>query len=205
MSQATFWNLIARKYARDPIADQTSYDTKLALTRALLRPQMRLLEVGCGTGSTALIHAPHVRQIDAIDFSHAMIAIAQGKARDQGVGNVTFRVAGLDDLPPSGDYDMVLGLSLLHLLRDPAAGLARMAAQVGSGGYVVTSTACLRDMPGLLPRIVPLIGRTGLIPRAASLTRTDLDTAHRAAGLVIVEDFQPRPDAARFLIAQKPR
>ncbi len=203
MSRATFWNMIAKKYARDPVADQPSYEKKLAMTQAVLDPQMRLLEVGCGTGTTALYHAPKVAQIDAVDFSRAMIAIAQDKAKTQGISNVDFRVAGLDDLQAGGAYDMVLGLSLLHLLDDVTAGLAAMAAQVKPGGYVVTSTVCMGDMGGLMPKVVPWIGKIGLIPRVLPVTRDALLAAHEAAGLEILEEFRPRPDASVFLIARK--
>ncbi len=204
MSRATFWNVIAKKYARDPVADVPSYEKKLAMTQALLRPEMQLLEVGCGTGTTALYHAPKVARIDAIDFSKAMIGIARDKATDQGISNVDFRVASLADLPKTPLYDMALGLSLLHLLDDPTAGLAALAGQVKPGGYVVTSTVCMGDMTGLAPKIVPWIGKLGLIPKVALVTRDQLIAAHKAAGLAVVEEFRPRPDASVFLIAQTP-
>ena len=41
---------------------------------------MEVLEFGCGTGGTAIIHAPYVKHIRAIDISGNMIAIAKGKA-----------------------------------------------------------------------------------------------------------------------------
>ena len=78
MSQdKAFWDRIARKYAQDPIADQTSYEHKLEKTRAHFTPGSRVLEYGCGTGSTAILHAPHVREIVATDLSDEMIAIAE--------------------------------------------------------------------------------------------------------------------------------
>ncbi len=204
MARATFWNMIAKKYARDPVADQPSYEKKLAMTQAHLTPEMRLLEVGCGTGTTALYHAPKVAHIDATDFSSAMIAIARGKAKDQGITNVDFRITSLGDLPEAGSYDMALALSFLHLIDDPEAGLQKLSAQVKPGGYVVSSTVCMGDMAGLLPKIVPWIGKTGLLPKVVPITRDRLLAAHRSAGLEVVEEFRPRPDASVFLITQKP-
>ncbi|SFR34631.1 Methyltransferase domain-containing protein [Yoonia tamlensis] len=204
MSRATFWNIIAKRYARNPVADQPSYETKLAMTKAILRPQMRVLEVGCGTGTTALYHAPSVAHIDAIDFSPAMIAVAQGKADAQAISNVTFRVAALANLPTNGaTYDVALALSLLHLLDDPAAGLREIADRVKPEGYVVTSTACLGDTGGFMVRILPWIGKTGLLPKVVPLTKDALIAAHAAAGLQITETFRPRADGSVFLIAKK--
>ena len=51
---------------------------------------MRIVEFGCGTGTTAVHHAPHVQHIDAIDISENMLEIGRGKARQAGVDNLTF-------------------------------------------------------------------------------------------------------------------
>src|SRR5215217_1657238 len=63
MGEDRFWDNLAERYARQPIADEAAYQTKLDITRSYLHPDMAVLEFGCGTGSTALQHAPHVRHI----------------------------------------------------------------------------------------------------------------------------------------------
>lgn len=81
-----FWNRIAKRYSNQPIADQVAYQRKLARTREHFRPDMDVLELGCGTGSTALLHTPYVKHIRAIE-------IARGKAEAQRIDNVTFERA----------------------------------------------------------------------------------------------------------------
>jgi len=49
-----FWDRGARKYARGAVADPAGYERTLDRTRGLLRPDHGVLELGCGTGSTAL-------------------------------------------------------------------------------------------------------------------------------------------------------
>ena len=66
---AKFWDKIAKKYAKQPVADVPSYEKKLEITRGYLSPETQVLEFGCGTGSTAISHAPFVRHIRAIDHS----------------------------------------------------------------------------------------------------------------------------------------
>lgn len=111
-----FWDRHAAGYARRPVADEASYRRKLEETRGYLAPEMSVLEVGCGTGTTALHHAPHVRCVRAIDASGRMIEIARAKAADQGVANVAFEQLTLEALDPDdGPYDMVMAHSLLHL------------------------------------------------------------------------------------------
>ena len=53
-----FWDRIADRYAAKPVPDQAVYERKLQITRTLLHPQAEVLELGCGTGSTALALAP---------------------------------------------------------------------------------------------------------------------------------------------------
>ncbi len=64
-----FWDKRAAKYAQHPVADQAAYEKKLEITRTHFRPDSEVLETGCGTGSTALAHAPYVKHILATDFS----------------------------------------------------------------------------------------------------------------------------------------
>ena len=82
------------------------------------------MEFGCGTGGTAILHAPYVRDILATDISNNMLEIAQTKAADAGIGNIRFQQGTLDSLPLApGSFDAVLGLNILHLLEDPDAAI----------------------------------------------------------------------------------
>ena len=84
MSQPSrFWDKIADRYAKKPVSDEAAYQKKLRVTRDYLRPDMDVLEFGCGTGSTAITHAPFVKHIQAIDISSRMIEIAHGKVTSQ--------------------------------------------------------------------------------------------------------------------------
>jgi len=58
-----FWDKIAERYSRQPVADEAAYQKKLQVTREYLKPDMEVLEFGCGTGSTAIAHAPYVKHI----------------------------------------------------------------------------------------------------------------------------------------------
>jgi ubiquinone/menaquinone biosynthesis C-methylase UbiE len=82
---ARFWDKVAERYARRPVDDEAAYQHKLQVTRDYLTPGMTVLEFGCGTGTTALAHAPFVKRILATDVSPKMIEIARRKA-DAGGG-----------------------------------------------------------------------------------------------------------------------
>ena len=118
VTPAEFWDRVAPEYSKQPISDTESYARKLAATQALMRPDMTVLELGCGTGSTALEHAPHVASIVATDVSAAMLAIGREKAERAGIENVSFRQSSVEEFIGENGYDMVLALNLLHLLPD---------------------------------------------------------------------------------------
>lgn len=52
--KAHFWDRSAREHATHPIADMSGYEAKRRRVRGLLSVEMNVLQIGCGTGSTAL-------------------------------------------------------------------------------------------------------------------------------------------------------
>lgn len=204
---AAFWDRTADRYAASPIANEAAYQTKLAATQRLLRPDMDIFEFGCGTGSTALLHAPHVRHIRAVDFSSRMIEIAKGKAQKGGIENVSFEQGAIEtiDLAPQS-LDMVLALSVLHLLRNKEAAIAKVFAALKPGGYFVSSTACVREMVPALSLITPITNRFnfGLLPYLDMMNSGQLRRAITDAGFVIEHQWQPNRKSALFVIARKP-
>lgn len=202
---ARFWDRVAAGYAAKPVADEAGYARKLAMTQAHLHPGMEVLELGCGTGSTALVHAPHVAHIRATDISGAMLAIARDKARAAGIANVTFERGSVEALDvPDASVDAVLALSLLHLLEDRRAALARIHAMLKPGGVFVSSTVCIRDFLAVLALVVPIGRALGLLPVLRVFRGETLVAEVEEAGFEIVERWRPARNKALFLIARKP-
>jgi len=204
-AQQAFWNRMADRYAAQPIVDETAYQTKIAATARLLRPDMELFEFGCGTGSTALIHAANVRHIRAIDFSERMVEIARDKAGRAGVHNISFEVGSIEDvtLAPAS-LDMVLGMSILHLLKDKSAAIAKSYRALKPGGLFISSTACLSEMMPLVRFLTPISNILGFLPHLDPMTRRQLRQAMEAAGFVVEHEWQPNRKAAVFMVARKP-
>lgn len=200
-----FWDRLAEKYARQPIADQPSYQRKLAATRALLRPETEMLEFGCGTGATAIAHAPHVRQITAIDISEGMLAIAQRQAAAAKVTNIRFERAAIGDYAAAeASFDMVLGMSVLHLVADRDTVIRKVHRLLRPGGHFISSTACLGDSMGFFRPIAPLGRALGLLPLLRVFTRQELLASITGAGFEILEEWQPGRGKAVFVVARKP-
>ena len=200
-----FWDRLADRYAAQPIADEDAYRTKLARTQAHMTPDMDVFEFGCGTGGTAITHAPHVRSVRAVDFSVRMLDKARANAARAGVSNVSFEQGDITTMAiPPASYDMVLGLSILHLMRDKDAVIARVFDILKPGGRFVSSTACIGDTMAWLGFVAPIGRALGKLPMLNVMTHDQLKRSMTAAGFEIEHDWRPNPNAAVFLIARKP-
>jgi ubiquinone/menaquinone biosynthesis C-methylase UbiE len=203
MGEDRFWDRLAERYARQPIADEAVYQRKLQLTRDYLRPDMDVLEFGCGTGGTAILHAPYVRHIMAIDFSQAMLDIARGKAAAAGTSNVTFERADITSfVAPESSFDVILGLSILHLLADKDAVIARVFRLLKPGGVFIISTTCVGDTMGAFKLIAPLGKALGLLPQLDVMTTAELVASLTGAGFAIEQQWQPGRGKAVFIVAR---
>lgn len=203
MGEDRFWDKLAERYASQPIADEAAYQRKLQITRDYLRPDMDVLEFGCGTGGTAILHAPHVRHITAIDFSASMLAIARRKAAETGVGNLSFEQADITSFAaPQGSFDVILGLSILHLLADKDAVIAKVFRLLKPGGVFISSTTCVGDTMGLFKLIAPLGKAVGLLPQLDVMTTAELVASLTGAGFAIEQQWQPGRVKAVFIVAR---
>ncbi len=199
-----FWDFMAKRYSRKPIADEAAYQKKLQVTQEYFQPDMMVMEFGCGTGGTALIHAPFVSHILAIDGSKKMLEIAKSKAEAEGIQNVTFELATIDDFEaPEQSIDAVLGLSILHLLKNKEAVITKVFKQLKPGGIFVTSTICAGEM-SKFASIVAFFGRPfGLILKI--FTASELKASITNAGFEIDYEWRPGKDKAVFVVAKKPQ
>lgn len=200
MTDATFWTKLAPKYARNPIGDRAAYDYTLGRTRSYLGPKDKVLELGCGTGSTALLLAPHVGHITATDYAPGMIKIAN--ARPTEAKNVSFAVQ--QDVPDTGQYDAVLAFNLFHLVPDIDAQFRAIHALLPGGGYFISKTACLNSgwKWRLAGMVIPLMRLFCKAPYVNRLSIQGLERAITDAGFDIVESGT-FPDPARYIVARK--
>lgn len=201
---AKFWDKIAERYSKSPIADEAAYQKKLEMTQAYLQPDMEVLELACGTGSTAIIHAPRVKHFHVVDASVKMLEIAQGKAADKGIKNMTFENATIEDLSVKDQsIDVVLALNILHLLESKEDSIAKVYKMLKPGGIFISSTVCMEGMMKLLKFILPIGKLLGLIPPVKVFTRKDLENALASAGFETEQTWQPGNSKAVFIVAKK--
>lgn len=198
-----FWDKTAERYAKSPVKNMAAYETTLERTRAYLSAGDAALEIGCGTGTTALLLASSVQHITATDISSNMIGIARGKAKDQEVDNVDFVQATLDDGTLDGrSFDAVLAFNLLHLLPELPAALRKIHGLLKPGGVFISKSVCLGEKRWLWQPILYLAQKSGLAPYVNILSVPEIETFIADAGFEILETgLYPPP--SRFVAARK--
>ena len=208
--KARFWDRFALGYAGGAIGDWAGYERSLARTRELLGPGASVLEIGCGTGSTALTLSLFTGPYRATDIAPQMIAVANQRLAASPRPTLRFVVEDADATASeaAGPFDAVLAFNLLHLLDDLDAATARCARVLRPGGLFISKTACLGEMNPLLPGLaVPLMRLVRLAPPVLVLRAADLAAACERQGLEVlaVERHASRGrDVRPFVVARKP-
>jgi len=208
--KARFWDRIARKYAADPIADLPGYEATLRRVQGLLSTSQDVLEIGCGTGSTALRLASRTRRLLATDVSAEMITIAREKLAAQPVPQLELAVADADALVFGHDaWDAVLAFNLLHLVDDLDHAIDAVVQALRPDGLFISKTACLNEMNPLVPRLaLPLMRAIGKAPHVLCFDAAQLQAALVRHGLAIeaVERHGTKgKDFRVFIVARKPQ
>ena len=207
--KARFWDRIAVRYAADPIADMAGYEATLRRVQALLSADHDVLEIGCGTGSTALRLAPLTRRLLATDVSAGMIAIAREKLAAQPVPQLSFAEADAETpVAGPGEHDVVLAFNLLHLVTDLDTALELAMRALRPGGLLVSKTACIAEMNPLIRWLaLPLMQAIGSAPHVHCFNADALQSAITRQGMdiVSVERHGTRgKDFRVFIVARKP-
>lgn len=200
--QRKFWNRVAGRYAARPLKDVAAYEAMLADVASVLKSTDRVLELGCGTGGTAIHLAPGVSHWTATDFSSEMIAIARAKPAGK---NLDFVVADAEHAFDGGPFDAICAFNVLHLIEDHPSMLAQIFANLQPGGLLISKTWCFADMPLKLRALFSLLRAFGLFPAVTALSLPELRESLQKSGFEIVDErvfgkYWQNP----YIVARKP-
>jgi SAM-dependent methyltransferase len=114
----------------------------LALRRWLrVAPGARVLDVGCGIGRWSCRLAARGARVTGIDLSPTMIAEARRRAASRGLsGRCEFLTQDLAELGLAGEFDLILGVTVLQHILEPArleASVQRLAARLAADGTLI--------------------------------------------------------------------
>jgi ubiquinone/menaquinone biosynthesis C-methylase UbiE len=119
------------------------------LAAAAPRPGERVLELACGAGGLGLAAAAHVApggEVVLSDVAAEMTAIAEARAVERGVRNVSTRVLDIERIEePDACYDVVLCREGLMFALDPERSAREIARVLRPGGRAVVATWAARE------------------------------------------------------------
>lgn len=115
---------------------------RMIVDQAQLQPGETVLDVGCGTGTLAMVAKERVGstgRVSGIDAAPRMIALSRRKATRRGL-NLDFQVGLIEQLAfPDQSFDVVLSTFMMHHLPDDLKrqGLAEVVRVLKPGGRLL--------------------------------------------------------------------
>jgi demethylmenaquinone methyltransferase / 2-methoxy-6-polyprenyl-1,4-benzoquinol methylase len=170
-----------------------------AADRAGLSPGDSALDLCCGTGDLALELRSRVGaagRVVGADFSERMLELANAKAADRGLVDVTFEWADALELPYSdASFDAVTVGFGVRNLADLDAGVGEMARVLKPGGRLVILEITQPRRPPLstffslwFDRLVPVLGRVAGDPDAYAYLPESVRNFPPPEGLAAIMD-----------------
>jgi ubiquinone/menaquinone biosynthesis C-methylase UbiE len=144
-TQRSDWNRVAPGWEKwDRFFDeQMTFLNHRLVGDARLRPGMKVLDLGSGTGYPALLAAQTVGsfgKVIGLDLAEQMVAAAERKAKRLGLTNVTFRQGDVTRLPfEDGSFDAVTSRFCLMFLPDVPAAVSEIVRVLKPGGWLAAA------------------------------------------------------------------
>lgn len=123
----------------------------------------RVLDVGCGTGNTAIAAARRRAQVTGLDIATNLVARARVRAEAEGLADIDFQVGDAAALPyPDASFDYVLSTFGAVFLHDQEAAARDLARVARPGGTIALTAWARQSLPSDVYHLVH-----GLVPPPA--------------------------------------
>ncbi len=117
---------------------------KRTIDRLSVATGAKILDVGCGTGASALPAAEAVGakgSVIGVDLSARLLERAHNKAKGRGINNIEFRVADMTALGyPDGHFDAVISVFSIFFVPDMEGLVRELWRMVRPGGKLAVTT-----------------------------------------------------------------
>ena len=200
----SFWDKSAKGYDKEEMKDRDGRVKILEKTKKYLHKEDCVLDFGCATGLLASEIADHVKMVYGMDISSKMINIARDKANKENIQNVVYTHTTIFDKSyKKEDFDVILGMYVLHLVEDIPNVLKRIYELLKPGGLFISVTPCLGKR-SLMGMSLSLISKIGLIPNLRIYNLSELEKLINNTEFKILKtECIRRRGRQYFIIAQK--
>ncbi len=201
----TFWDKRSKKYD-DAIQNHDAiYEKRIQKTKSLLKETDVVLDFACATGEISLDVAPHVQQVHGIDLSEKMIELANKKARERQIDNISFsRIDAFDQRLASHSFSAIMAFNIFHLLDDAPMVLDRLHDLLAPGGLLISETPCLGERNWIIRSLIKFAVKVGLAPMIRDLTVADLEFLVSSRNYKILETkIWDRKNGVQWISARK--
>ncbi len=106
---AKFFDTFARQYDGEIFTKNTEVELRFLVEQLKLKPEQRVLDVGCGTGRHAVGLAVAGLEVTGVDISSGMLTVARERAESAGV-SVEFVHSNAADFVRPDAFDVVVCL-----------------------------------------------------------------------------------------------
>lgn len=165
------WDAEADRFDEEPDHGLSDPDVRRAwselLRSALPAPPARILDLGSGTGTLAVLMAQFGHEVTGVDLAPRMVERAARKARERAV-QVRFVVGDAGQPPVDGPFDVVLARHVVWALPDPLAALQRWTALLGPLGRLVLVEGFRHTGAGLRGRDLLRLAQASARPGTSS-------------------------------------
>lgn len=105
----------------------------------LIRPEDKILEVGCGSGLGAIFLSQHCRSVKGIDVNQREISEARRINRR---ANITFEVRDLFKYPKKTKHDVIVALDVIEHMEEESGRrfIAETAGRLHNNGMLILGT-----------------------------------------------------------------
>jgi SAM-dependent methyltransferase len=150
-----------------------------------LRPEMKVLEIGCGSGLFTRFIAETGVTIVAVDISRELLEIARQRTPPD--GRITFLDKRFEDCDVDGPFDAVVGSSVLHHL-DIFPALTKIFGLLKPGGVLSFTEPNMLNPQVMVQKNIPWIkARLGDSPDETAFFRWQMQSLLRRAGFERIE------------------
>jgi len=189
-SLAEFYAQYPYPSVKEIFFDRNLIDQHYYLAGSIAPKKGRVLVAGCGTTEalTWALSAPDYK-VHAVDISKSSVKIARRLAEQLEVPNLSIRRGDFTEGEGlKGSYDVISSLGVIHHLKKPERGLAKLGRRLAPGGlmslmvYTHTNRATIQDAQRVISLLSPNEDAQGKEATAVRICEAAQHSAGRLSG-----------------------